>query len=546
MLLQTLRSCTKTSNKVNASQYCHIVKGVIMTLMRGGKNATSLPVMQSKRGMAKSELCIADDWNKAEEDYWPDDPSMHSAIDSAFQDMEQLLSRDLSSEGSAGEYNMWTHKWKAPANKRAKTGPASSGPSSRSTVCLGMNLEDIASQLRPFIDRIKDAPALMKRQQTYPLQDPLNVIFKPVTVLAEQLLPEHDVDDGGFESLPVRQTLPDDLGYTNTHEEDFEDLPPEAAQSSGSGSSGSSSIASLVDDTFEDMDAGGADEKEDNSHLKALASSSSTRISNAKRVKQKIEGVMSKMLIEAVDIPEEGAHKELVKRLRKLAYQVNTSLADQQLGRAERFMQMQSRFKTARNMRRRWQKLQNKLTNKVTDLHWKTCTFLTTSFQKIFIPTFGVKGMVGQHRVIGCRTARQMLELSHGRFLERLRHSARTKQREVYIVPEAYTTKTRGRCGVVNENEDSKMCDEFVIDVKRKTTDIGETWTARWGSSTLTAPSGLALREVVHDKLLKDSAEARGVPEAVLASKLNRTWRVRVIEKSTEEDDDVPMFSLFD
>ncbi|GAX85994.1 hypothetical protein CEUSTIGMA_g13410.t1 [Chlamydomonas eustigma] len=126
-----------------------------MTLMRGGKNATSLPVMQSKRGMAKSELCIADDWNKAEEDYWPDDPSMHSAIDSAFQDMEQLLSRDLSSEGSAGEYNMWTHKWKAPANKRAKTGPASSGPSSRSTVCLGMKFENIASQLRPFIDRIK-------------------------------------------------------------------------------------------------------------------------------------------------------------------------------------------------------------------------------------------------------------------------------------------------------------------------------------------------------------------------------------------------------
>ncbi|GAX83315.1 hypothetical protein CEUSTIGMA_g10741.t1 [Chlamydomonas eustigma] len=54
-----------------------------------------------------------------------------------------------------------------------------------------------------------------------------------------------------------------------------------------------------------------------------------------------------------------------------------------------------SRFKTARNMRRRCQKLRNKLTNKVTDLHWKTCTFLTTAFQKIFIPKFGVTGMVG-------------------------------------------------------------------------------------------------------------------------------------------------------
>ncbi len=45
-----------------------------------------------------------------------------------------------------------------------------------------------------------------------------------------------------------------------------------------------------------------------------------------------------------------------------------------------------------------------------------------------------------------------MLELSHGRFLERLEYYAKTKHRNVFQVPEAYTTKTCGLCGTANEN----------------------------------------------------------------------------------------------
>jgi len=115
------------------------------------------------------------------------------------------------------------------------------------------------------------------------------------------------------------------------------------------------------------------------------------------------------------------------------------------------------RSRTVQNLKRRCQELRNKIRHKVDDLHWKTCAFLTMAFQKIFIPKFGVKDMVrrtsprsGRRRVIGCETTRRMLELSHGRFLERLQYCARIKHREVHIVPESFTTMTCGVCGVQN------------------------------------------------------------------------------------------------
>jgi putative transposase len=97
--------------------------------------------------------------------------------------------------------------------------------------------------------------------------------------------------------------------------------------------------------------------------------------------------------------------------------------------------------------------LRNKIKHKTDDLHWKTCTFLCAAFRNIFIPHFGTKDMVQREgRVINCLTTRRMLELSHGRFLERLKYVAKTKQRNVIEVPEAYTTKTCGACGTQNHN----------------------------------------------------------------------------------------------
>lgn len=105
-------------------------------------------------------------------------------------------------------------------------------------------------------------------------------------------------------------------------------------------------------------------------------------------------------------------------------------------------------------LRRRRAALYRKIAHKVDDLHWKTCSFLCTYFDAIFMPHFGTKDMVRLpeegFRTIRSKTANNMLQLAHGRFHERLQAYARAKRRELFVVPEAYTTKTCGACGAEN------------------------------------------------------------------------------------------------
>ncbi|GAX85923.1 hypothetical protein CEUSTIGMA_g13339.t1 [Chlamydomonas eustigma] len=157
---QALRSCTKTSNKVNSSQYCQIVKGVIMSLMREAQSTTGLPVMQSKRGMAKSELRISEDWNKAGADYWPSDTLMLSAIDGEFEEIKQILSLPLCSEQNMDVHNLWTHEWVLPGGKGARVRGSKKARHGTSkdpqTMCLGMTKEDISENLtKPYLEGIK-------------------------------------------------------------------------------------------------------------------------------------------------------------------------------------------------------------------------------------------------------------------------------------------------------------------------------------------------------------------------------------------------------
>lgn len=49
-----------------------------------------------------------------------------------------------------------------------------------------------------------------------------------------------------------------------------------------------------------------------------------------------------------------------------------------------------------------------------------------------------------------------MLLLSHGKFRERMIYYAKTKQRNLYIVSEHYTTKTCGHCGHLQDVGGSK------------------------------------------------------------------------------------------
>ena len=125
-------------------------------------------------------------------------------------------------------------------------------------------------------------------------------------------------------------------------------------------------------------------------------------------------------------------------------------------------------LKTKKSLRERCAKLRNKIKNIVNDLHWQTCSFLCTTFQNIFIPQFEVSKMV-KGSPLGSSVTRNMLQLSHGKFRERLMYYAKTRHRSLYIVQEQYTTKTCGACGHIQEMGGNKTfnCNNCHIKIDR-------------------------------------------------------------------------------
>ncbi len=105
-----------------------------------------------------------------------------------------------------------------------------------------------------------------------------------------------------------------------------------------------------------------------------------------------------------------------------------------------------------RNLNLRMAKIRNHMKNKVTDLHWKCCNYLTTLYQNIYLPylnTIQISDTI--ERNISSKAVRNIMSLSHGAFRDKLNHAVKTKQRSLFYVPEAYTTKTCPCCGTENE-----------------------------------------------------------------------------------------------
>jgi len=128
---------------------------------------------------------------------------------------------------------------------------------------------------------------------------------------------------------------------------------------------------------------------------------------------------------------------------------------------------------SVRNRNRLIHKLWKKIKNTRLHMHYTTCNFLLDNFKHILLPKFETSKMVKkENRSIGTRTVRDMATWGHYEFQQRLiwKSQRRGYQNNVWIISEAHTTMTCGRCGVLNLNVGGKeifCCNECNLIIDR-------------------------------------------------------------------------------
>lgn len=96
---------------------------------------------------------------------------------------------------------------------------------------------------------------------------------------------------------------------------------------------------------------------------------------------------------------------------------------------------------------------EKKIQNRVNELHWKVINNLTNNYQNILIGDMSVKGIVknGQS-TLNKMSKRLAYKLKFYQFRQRLEYKCDTKNRNLKVVNEKYTSKTCSNCGYYKEN----------------------------------------------------------------------------------------------
>jgi IS605 OrfB family transposase len=111
--------------------------------------------------------------------------------------------------------------------------------------------------------------------------------------------------------------------------------------------------------------------------------------------------------------------------------------------------------RTLRHMRAVRQCMELRIRHLVDELHHKTAVWLCKTYKFILLPKFDTKQMAEKRdgttkiwkRKITKKTVSQLYSLAHYRFRQFLMHKAREHGVTVFLVNEAYTTKTCSCCG---------------------------------------------------------------------------------------------------
>ncbi len=123
----------------------------------------------------------------------------------------------------------------------------------------------------------------------------------------------------------------------------------------------------------------------------------------------------------------------------------------------EKFKRLKKKIDLMKHYRiskRQINKVKNKFSNLVDDMHWKTATMITDSYENIFMGRLDSQKCLIKSRN---RTMnRDMNLLKPYEFRCKLRWLAIRKNRKMWIVPEHYTSKTCGNCGNLTDCGSSK------------------------------------------------------------------------------------------
>ena len=127
-------------------------------------------------------------------------------------------------------------------------------------------------------------------------------------------------------------------------------------------------------------------------------------------------------------------------------------------------------YKLKKQNRKRHQKVNNI----VSDMHNQISSYLTKNYDSILYPPLETKNLVKKYkednkinttssenddratkkrkRKISSRTARLLSTLSFHKFLTKLKFQSEKNNCTLYILTEAFTSKTCGKCGFINDN----------------------------------------------------------------------------------------------
>lgn len=108
-----------------------------------------------------------------------------------------------------------------------------------------------------------------------------------------------------------------------------------------------------------------------------------------------------------------------------------------------------------KRLTRKQRKIYFKIDNLIDDLHHKTINMLTTTYNHIILPSFESQDMV--RRSNNKWLNRDMLQLKHFLFKERLKSKCILRKCTYTICTEEYTSKTCGKCGTINNVKDNDI-----------------------------------------------------------------------------------------